>query len=165
MGHGQLSRAVILCGGCVSKAPVPSHSNTWSWELAPTVSKGFGSADPREVTARGLFCFSSMITNIIPLLSSERDLSGRGGVRQGQLCTSADTTVCLAMKASMPVFKVICLPPFGKHLSFLLLSGLVGGAGLRCKGSSRGGIAAPLALPDLPVIQKQPHSLLRVPLT
>lgn len=95
----------------------------------------------------------------------ERDLSGRGGVRQGQLCTSADTTVCLVMKASTTEFKLTCLPPFGKHLSFLLLSGLVGGAGLRCRGSGRGGIAATLPWPDLPVIQKHPHSLLRVLLT
>lgn len=95
----------------------------------------------------------------------ERDLSGRAGVRQGQLCTSADTTVCPPMKTSMTVPQLTCLPPFGKHLSFLLLSGLVGGAGLRCRGSGRGGIAAPLTLPDLPVIQKHPHSLFRVSLT
>lgn len=76
----------------------------------------------------------------------ESDLSGRGGVRQGQLCTSADTAVCPATKASMRVFKLTCLLPFGKHLSFLLLSG----AGLRCRGSGRSGIAAPLTSPDLP---------------
>lgn len=114
----------------------------------------------------GCFAFPARKQTSFPCyLQRERDLSGRGRVRQGQLCTSADTTVCLAMKTSTTVIKLTCLPPFGKHLSFLLLSGLVGGAGLRCRGSGRGGIAAPLTLPDLPVIQKHPHSFFRVLLT
>jgi len=50
----------------------------------------------------------------------------------------------------MAVFKLTCLLPFGKNLSFLLLSELVGGAGL---GSTalRMAIAAPLASPHLPL--------------
>lgn len=72
------------------------------------------SADPGEVTARGLFCFSSRITNIISLLSageSDRSACLLGRSEQGQLCASAGAGCTRGQESSvtsMVVFDLMC---------------------------------------------------------
>lgn len=96
------------------------------------------------MTAQGLFCFSSMTTNIITLLSAEESdrsacLLGRSAARSAlylgrpRLCAWPGRQSV----TSATVFKLTCLLPFGKNLP-LLLSELVGGAVLGSTGQWQG---------------------------